>query len=147
MRASKRTFMDPELHNRPSHHWSSLSRHTLLPTIIDSPSGCHTSVNASPRPLISLTQVLALTSQTFRTPSLLKEHNSVSLTGLKATFSIGDSWPLSSVEYRIFGRSGFHTRSVLSVAPVAIRVPNGFQSMVRNLYRISLRTLSVYTWI
>lgn len=111
--------------------------HTLLPTIIDSPSGCHTIVNASPRPLISLMQVLALTSQTFKTPSLLKEHSSVSLIGLKATFSIGESWPLSSVEYRIFGRSGFHTRSVLSVAPVAIRVPNGFQSMLRKLHRVS----------
>lgn len=62
---------------------------TLVPTIRDSPSGCHAKVKASPRPFTSLMQALVRTSQNLTTPSLLTEQSSASLTGLKATFSIG----------------------------------------------------------
>lgn len=116
---------------------------TFVPTIRDSPSGCQARVKASPRPLTSLTQALVRTSQNLTTPSLLTEQSSASLTGLKATFSIGAAWPFSSVEKRTLGFSGFprtlvnsqigrpsrvrlvysQTRSVLSAAPVAIRLP------------------------
>lgn len=110
---------------------------TLFPTITFSPSGCHARVIASPRPLTSFTQPLVRTSQNLTAPSRPTLHNSMSLTGLKATFSTPASWPLSSVEYRTFGRSGFQTRNDLSAAPVAIWVPNGFQSMDRILYPVS----------
>lgn len=80
---------------------------TFVPTISDSPSGCHARVKASPRPFTSLTQALVRTSQNLTTPSLLTEQSSASLTGLKATFSIGAAWPFSSVEKRTLGFSGF----------------------------------------
>jgi hypothetical protein len=41
------------------------------------------------------------------TPSLLTLQSSASLTGLKAIFSIPAKWPLSSVENRTLGFSGF----------------------------------------
>lgn len=80
---------------------------TLFPTINDSPSGAHTKVKASPRPLTSLTQAFVLTSQNLTTPSSLTLHSSASLTGLKATFCIDAACPLSSVEKRAMGFSGF----------------------------------------
>lgn len=126
---------------------------TLVPTIRDSPSGCHAKVKASPSPFTSLMQALVRTSQNLTTPSLLTEQSSASLTGLKATFSIAAAWPLSSVEKRTFGFSGFpgklvshqirrtcrvrlshsQTRSVLSAAPVAIKLPWGFHAIERML--------------
>lgn len=78
-----------------------------MPTISDSPSGSQVRVKASPRPLTSLTQFLVRTSQNLTTPSLLTLHSSASLTGLKATFSMGAAWPLSSVEKRTLALSGF----------------------------------------
>lgn len=55
-----------------------------------------------------------LTSQNLTTPSELTLHNSASLTGLNATFSIPAEWPLSSVEYLTFGLSGFHLRELVT---------------------------------
>ena len=55
-------------------------------------------MKASPRPFTSLMQVLLRTSQNLTTPSLLTLQSSDSLTGLKATFSIGAPCPLRSVE-------------------------------------------------
>ena len=102
---------------------------TLLPTMILVPSGCHANETAEPSPETSLTHFPARTSQTFNTPSALTLHSSASLTGLKATFSMLALWPLRSVVLRTLGFSGFQTRRVLSTAPVAMRVPVGFQLM------------------
>lgn len=102
---------------------------TLLPTMILVPSGCHANETAEPSPGTSLIHFPARTSQIFNTPSALTLHSSASLTGLKATFSMLALWPLSSVVLRTLGFSGFQTRRVLSTAPVAMRVPVGFQLM------------------
>lgn len=80
---------------------------TLFPTISVCPSGAHASVKASPSPDTSLKQALVRTSQNLTTPSLLTLHSSASLVGLKATFSIGAAWPLSSVENLTCAFSGF----------------------------------------
>lgn len=64
-------------------------------------------MKVSPRPRTSLKQFLVLTSQNFTIPSPLTLQSSESLTGLKATFSIGAEWPLRSVEKRATGFSGF----------------------------------------
>lgn len=90
-----------------------------MPTIKDSPSGCHARVKASPSPLTSLTQALVRTSQNLTTPSLLTEQSSASLTGLNATFSIGAAWPFSSVEKRTLGFSGFPWALVSSKIGIA----------------------------
>lgn len=92
---------------------------TLVPTIKDSPSGCHARVKASPSPLTSLTQALVRTSQNLTTPSLLTEQSSASLTGLNATFSMGAAWPFSSVEKRTLGFSGFPWALVSSKIGIA----------------------------
>lgn len=113
------------------------SYRTLFPTTSVSPEGLQARLNASPRPLISLMAAFVLTSQNFTTPSLLTLQSSASFTGLKATFSIPAVWPLSSVEYRTLGLSGFHTRRVLSTDPVAIRVPVGFHPIERILMNVS----------
>lgn len=84
---------------------------TLFPTTSVCPSGAHASVNASPRPVTSLKHALVRTSQNLTTPSLLTLHSSASLVGLKATFSIGAAWPLSSVENLTCAFSGFPTPS------------------------------------
>lgn len=128
---------------------------TLLPTMTYSPSGDQARVKASPSPLTSLRRLLVLTSQNLTVPSLLTLHNSSSLTGLKATFSMGAACPFSPVDWFTFGLSTFpgirhgqtvvsrarpgkelmhiQTRSVLSAQPVAIQVPRGFQAMERML--------------
>lgn len=90
-----------------------LSLLTLFPTTKVSPLGAHANVLASPRSLISLVQVFDLASQNRATPSLLRLHSSASLVGLKATFSIGPEWPLSSVEKRTFGFSGFPVQTIV----------------------------------
>ena len=88
--------------------------------------------------------------------------SSASLTGLKATFSIGARWPLRDVDCRTFGRSGFHlnkvslnilhkteatyTRNVRSAA-AATNVPSGFQAIDRNEPAGPLEAGSLYTWV
>src|SRR5689334_19670304 len=80
---------------------------TLFPTSTEEPSGAQARLWALPRPLTSLMHVLVLTSQNLTTPSLLTLQSSASLTGLKAIFSIPAKCPLSSVENRTLGFSGF----------------------------------------
>jgi hypothetical protein len=61
--------------------------------------------------------------------------SSFSLMGWKATrsswASVGAPGVRSSVEFFTFVFSGFQIRSVLSAAPVAMKVPDAFHDMVR----------------
>ena len=94
-------------HGREGHEDRDGSKPTRFPTSSEEPSGAQARLWASPRPFTSLTHVLVLTSQSLTTPSLLTLQSSASLTGLKAIFSIPAECPLSSVEKRTFGLSGF----------------------------------------
>lgn len=104
---------------------------TFLPTMTTLPSPAHATVNPSPPKFTTATHCLFRTSQNRQVPSPETLANSASLVGLNATRSIADVWPLSSVEFFTCGFSGFQIRNVRSALPVAIRVPDGFQAMVR----------------
>ena len=90
-------------------------------------------VKASPPTSSLVLHVLLRVSQNRMVPSLAQLANSKSRTGLNSTFSIAWVWPFNSIW--LFGAvlSGFQTRIVRSVEPVAIRVPVAFHDIVRWL--------------
>ena len=94
------------------------------------PSTLQAKVNASPPMSSFVEHVLFFVSQNRTVPSPEQLANSNSLTGLNSTFSTPCVCPLSSIW--LFGcvRSGFQTRMVLSVAPVAICDPVAFHAIV-----------------
>lgn len=101
------------------------------------PSTLQAKVNASPPTSSFVEHVLFFVSQNRTVPSPEQLANSNSLTGLNSTFSTPCVCPLSSIW--LFGcvRSGFQTRMVLSVAPVAICDPVAFHAIVLWLYSSS----------
>ena len=110
---------------------------TFKPTTTTVPSTLQANVNASPPTSSFVVQVLFFVSQNRTVPSLEQLANSNSLTGLKSTFSTPCVWPLSSIWLLGCVRSGFQTRTVLSVAPVAICDPVAFQAIVLWLHNLS----------
>ena len=109
------------------------SRVTFVPASKTLPSVLHAKVKGSP-PMSSLDmQVFVRVSQNRTEPSLEQLASSNSRTGLNLTFSMAAVCPLNSTWLFGFVLSGFHTRMVLSLAPVAIRPPEAFQLIVRWL--------------
>ncbi len=108
---------------------------TFLPATTSVPSGFQASVNGRSPTLTSPTLALDRTSQNRTMPSVPQLASSFSLIGWKATRSsdtvAGAPGVLSSVEFLTFVFSGFHMRNVRSAAPVATKVPDAFQEMVR----------------
>ena len=80
---------------------------------------------------------LLRTSQNLQVPSLETEANCASRLGFQAMRSMPPVWPRNSVLFLTCGLSGFHTRSVRSAEPVAIRDPVGFHAIDRMLEVVS----------
>ena len=108
-------------------------KHTFVPATSVLPSVLQHNVKGSPPTSTLLTQLLLRVSQNRTVPSDEHLASSNSRTGLNRTFSTAWPWPRSSVCERGLMRSGFHIRTVLSLAPVAIRPPDAFQEIVRWL--------------
>ena len=106
-----------------------LTRRTATSTL---PSTLQANVNTSPTSRVEVHALLRV-SQNRTVPSPEQLANSNSLTGLNSTFSTADPWPSSFVWLLGAVFSGFHTRIVLSVDPVAICDPDAFHDIVRWL--------------
>ena len=106
---------------------------TFVPARSVLPSVLQLIVKGSPPTSSFATHVLLLVSQNRTVPSEEQLASSNSRTGLKRTFSTACPCPRSSVWLRGLVRSGFHMRTVLSLAPVAIRLPDAFHEIVRWL--------------
>jgi hypothetical protein len=104
--------------------------HTFNPTTSTVPSMLQANVKASPPTSSFVVHVLLFVSQKRTVPSPEQLASSNSLTGLKSTFSTPWVCPLSSIWLFGWVRSGFQTRIVLSVAPVAIWDPVAFHAIV-----------------
>ena len=106
---------------------------TFLPATNSLPSGVHASVNGHSPTLTSPTLALDRMSQNLTMPSEVELASSFSLIGWKETRSreavvLGVR---SSVEFLELVFSGFQMRSVLSAAPVAMKVPEAFHDIER----------------
>lgn len=123
-----------ETESKPTARHVNQQQHTFrLPAITRPPSGAQLKDKPSDPSGTVSRQFLFRTSQNLQVPSSETEASSASLTGFQATCSMAPAWPRSSVLYLTSAFSGFQTRSVLSAAPVAMRVPSGFQATVRIL--------------
>lgn len=109
--------------------------HTFNPTTSTVPSMLQANVKASPPTSSFVVHVLLFVSQKRTVPSPEQLASSNSRTGLKSTFSTPWVCPLSSIWLFGWVRSGFQTRIVLSVAPVAIWDPVAFHAIVLWLRR------------
>lgn len=112
---------------------------TFRPTMMTLPSAAQQSVQPSPPSETVAVQFLLRTSQNLQVPSLETDVSSASLIGFHPTATIPPVCPRNSVLLVTFGLSGFHTRSVRSAEPVAIRVPVGFHAIERMLSSVSLK--------
>ena len=108
---------------------------SLRPATISVPSGLHANVKGISPTLTSPTLAFVRISQNLTMPSVPQLASSFSLMGWKATRSrlveMVAPCMRSSVEFLTLVFSGFHIRSVLSAAPVAMKVPDAFQDSVR----------------
>lgn len=109
---------------------------TLRPATISSPSGFQARVKGCSPTCTSPTLALERMSQNLTMPSVLQLASSFSLMGWNATRSseVAAVAPgaRNSVEFLTLVFSGFQMRSVLSRAPVAIKVPDAFHESVRT---------------
>ena len=95
------------------------------------PSTLHVSVSTSSPTFTVEVQVRLRVSQNFTVLSLEALATANSCTGLKSTFSTVPLWPSSFIWLLGWFRSGFQTRIVLSLEPVAICEPEAFHANVR----------------
>ena len=109
------------------------------------PSAAQQRVQPSPPIWTVAMQVLLRTSQNLHVPSLDTDASSASLIGFHPTATIPPVCPRSSVLLPTLGLSGFHTRSVRSAEPVAIRAPDGFQAIERILSSCESHVRSLLT--